>query len=173
MGKYDYEYRDMKTMIDRLRLNEEMANNPNVVGDKANELQSSVLTADNHDEKITLDNNITASIISDSQELASNITAGLQSVLNNLISAIQGSINNIDMLTVHIGDTTMVITVKATMTDNQPIVFNIDSVKQSVQAKYDNLLELTPKNLQLLAQVKQYFNPKVMSQLQGATVDGV
>ena len=172
MGKHDYEYRSMKRMLTKLRLNEEIANNPNIVGDKTSELKDTVLTADNNDEKITLDNNLDAKIISDSKELPSNVINGLQSVLNNLINAIQGSINNIDLLTVHISDTTMVITIKVTMTDNQPMVFNVNTVNQSVQSKYDNFLELTPKNLQLLAQVKQYFNPRVMSQLQGATING-
>ena len=173
MGKHDYEYRSMKRMLTKLRLNEEINNNPNVVGDKGGELDDKVLTSDNHDEKITLDNNIDAKVISDLEDLPSNIINGLQSVLNNLINAMQGSVNNIDLLTVHISDTTMVITVKVTMTDNQPMVFNVNTMNQSVQCKYDNFLELTPKNIQLLTQVKQYFNPKVMSQLQGATVNGV
>jgi hypothetical protein len=164
----------MKRILGGLRhkLNEEQFNNPNVIGDKSSELKDTVLSANNNEDKITLDNNLDAKVISDSNDIPSNVINGLQSVLNNLITAVQGSINNIDLLTVHISNTTMVITFKVTMTDNQPMIFNINTVNQSVQAKYDNFLELTPKNLQLLTQIKQYFNPRVMSQLQGATVNG-
>lgn len=176
MGKHDFEYISMRTMLERSRkglLNEDVYSNPHVIGNQDQELQQKSLDdGNNTDKKITLDNNQTATVVSDVDELAGNITVGLQTILNGFMEAIQGTINNIDMISVHIGDSAMVITVKVTMDDGQPLIFNINSESQSVQVKYDNFLELTDKNVMLLGSVKNYFNPKLMSQLQGAVSSG-
>ena len=176
MPKHDFEYVSMKKHMDSMRmvLKEEQYNNPHTIGSQDSELSDRALNSQNDDKKISLDNNQTASVISDSQEeLASNITAGLQTILNWFMEAIQGTVNNIDLMTVHIGDSSMVLTIKVTMQDNQPMVFNINSANKSVQAKYDNFLEINEKNLGMLTSVYRYFNPQLMGHLQGAVSGGM
>lgn len=171
MQRYDFEYVSMKKHIHGFReaLNENQFNNPHIIGSKDSELSDRALNTQNSDKKITLDNNQKATIVSDSQgDLAGNITLGLQTVLNGFMEAMQGSVNNIDLMTVHISDSAMIITIKVTMTDNQPLVFNINSSNKSIQAKYDNFLEITDKNMQMLNSAYKYFNPELMNHLQGA-----
>lgn len=170
-----YESTSMRKMIDRTRegLNEEQYHNPHILGNKDSELSTKVMDSDNYDKKISLDNNMEATVVSDGGELAENITTGLQTVLNGFVEAIRGSVTNTDLISVHVGNSAVVITVKTTLEGGMPVVFNINSSNQSVQIKYDNFLELTDKNMQLMQQVKQYFNPKLIAQLQGVVSTGV
>lgn len=171
--RYDHEYISMSKMLKKSRslLTEDVQNNPHVLGDKSAELADKTMNSQNDDQKLSLDNNMEAKIISDLGELGETISTGLQSILNGFIEAVQGTITNIDLITVHIGDSAVVITIKSTMTDNQPIIFSINSSNQSIQAKYVNFFELTDKNIALLMRIKRYFNPKLMSQLQGVVLN--
>jgi len=182
---HDFEYINMKSTIDRFRSglgllkeeinpNQEGGNNqgvpaqPNVMDNKDSELQQRTVNQDNSGKKITLDNNKTATVVTDSQELDEKMTSGLQQILNGYLEAIQGSVTNTDLITVHIGDSAMTITVKVMMSDNQPATISVNSESQNIQLKYDNFLELNQKNLALMTQTLKYFNPNLMSDLQGA-----
>jgi hypothetical protein len=176
MPNHDFEYVSMKKHMDSVRkvLKEEQYNNPHIIGNQDTELSDRSLNSQNDDKKITLDNNQTATVVSDSQdELAGNITMGLQTILNGFMEAMQGTVNNIDMMTVHISDSAMILTIKVTMQDNQPMVFNINSANKSIQAKYDNFLEINEKNLGMLTSAYKYFNPQLMGHLQGAVSGGM
>lgn len=161
----DIDYQNMKRMIANLRdplLLEE------VLGDKSGMLQQQVMDANNDDKIIQLDNNKTAKVITDANEdVPDRILNGLETVLNGFIEAIQGAVTNIELMTVHMGDSSMVIMIKVVLVDGQPASLHIDSESQHIQLKYDNFLALDDENVRFIAQAKNYFNPRLMSQLQG------
>ena len=165
MMQKDKEYMDMKKWIGNMR-DETLIEN--VLGDKLHELDNEVLDNDKNDTTITLDNNLTAKVISDSKGISTNITQGLETILNGFITAIQGTITTIELITVHIGDTSMNITINCVLHDGHGIALHVDSESQNIQMKYDNFLILNNENVQFMSQCKNYFNPKLMSQLQGA-----
>lgn len=166
MGK-SHEYVDMKKMLNHMR-DEKRINE--VVGDNMGDLENNVMDSDNKDMTITLDDNKTAKIIMDNNtDIPQNILGGLETVLNGFITAIQGTVSNIELITVHLGDASMVITVKVNLQDGQPATIHVDSESQHIQMKYDNFFVLDDPNVRFMTQAKNYFNPRLMSQLQGVT----
>ena len=166
---YDHEYISMSKMLKKSRalLTEDEQVNPHILGDKDSELSDKTLNTQSDAQKILLDNNVEVKVISDLGELGETIAAEIRSALNDVIEGLQGSIQNVDMLTVNIGDSRLTITMKCTMTDNQPIIFNVNTESKTIQAKYVNFFELTDKNIVLLINMKKGFNDLVMNQLQG------
>lgn len=159
MGK-DVEYVDMKRMIANLR-------NPllleEILGDKSAELERNILNNDNAGKKITLDSNVNANIISDSNEEADPyIVTELQKMLNGFIDAVQGTLNNIEIITVHLDKTIMRITINVMLIDDQPASLHISSENTIPQLKYDNFLALTPENVKFIMAVQAYFNKEIM-----------
>lgn len=168
----DFEYINMQKFLNiarqgnLLREQDEMTQ-PNVMQDKGAELQSKVMDADNEGKKITLDNNKQATVVADVQEVDERIISGLQQILNGYLQAINNFVTSVDLITVHIGDSSLVVTVKVTMDDNQPATLNVNSETQDVQLKYDNFLKLSEKNLNMMTASFRYFNATLMTQLQG------
>lgn len=173
MGRHDYEYIKMKTMLENMRrageiLNEEEQPNPHIVGDKGGELETAALQTDKDSKKISLDNNKEATIVTDdNRELAGNVTLGLQTILNGFIEAMTGSIIQVDMITVNVGDTAVNVIIKLIMDGEQPLTVDVNSATHDVQLKYDNFLKLTDQTQQMVNGIKRYFNPKLLDQLQG------
>lgn len=167
----------MREMLNRTRKSllteEEGYDNPNIMGSQDTALQDKTVNSYKNDHKITLDDNKSATLISDGGELSNEVTTGFQQILNGFIQAIQGAVSDIDKISINIGDTAVVMMIKAIMKDGQSIVFHVNSQTQKIQAKYDNFLELSMENIKLLAQVMQYFNPKLMSQIQGTIETGM
>jgi hypothetical protein len=167
----DNDYILMKKMIDNMRnpiLTEEILN------DKSAQLQQHVMDANNEDQSITLDNNKVAKIITDANvEVSDRITTGAQQVLNEFMMAVQGTVTDIELMTVHIGDTSLVITIKVVLKDGQPATIHIDSQSQHIQLKYDNFLALDDENVKFITAAHNYFNPKLMGYLQSAVTTNI
>ena len=175
----DKDYMDMKKWIGNLRdvtlvesvLKEEgdpEERQPNHMSNTMEKLDNEVLDTENSEKTITLDDNKTAKVISDNNSIPENVIHGLEVTLNGVINALQGTVANIELITVHVGDSSMVITIKVNLQDGQPATLHVDSQSQHVQMKYDNFFVLNDHNLQFIVQAKNFFNPRVMSQLQGA-----
>lgn len=168
MGR-DSEYISMKTMLERSRrgfVNEDVQQNPHVINNQDSKLSDQVLTDDSSDQKISLDNNLEASVVSKTGEVAGNVIVGLQTVLNGLVEAIQGMYHNIDRIVVTMDESVMTITMNIVLVDSNPLIFIVNSEKSSVQIQYEGYLELTNETIGLFTRMKNYFNPKLMANLQ-------
>lgn len=173
MGQHDYEYIKMKKMLENMRrageiLNEEIQPNPHILGDKSGELETAALQTDKDSKKISLDDGKEATIVTDdNNELPGNITLGLQTILNGFMTAINGTVLQVDMVTVNIGDSSVNIIIKLIMEGEQSLTVDINSATKDVQLKYDNFLKLSDETQQMVDSIKRYFNPKLLTQLQG------
>lgn len=170
----DIYYTDMKEMISRVRrgaqlINEETQPNPNIVSDKGEELKNQVMNSENEGIMLTLDQNKEATIIADAQSIDENIKIFLQQKLNGYIKTVGSFTTSIDKITVHIEDSSLLITIQVIMDGNQPAVLNVNTAKQDIQLKYDNFLQLTEKNINFMKASTNHFNPALMSELTGLT----
>lgn len=161
---HDFEYISMKEMIDRSRkglglLNEEVGANPNILGDKDPELQQKTLDSNNTDEKITLDSPPNEAVIIGNvqQGVSDKIKIGFQSILNKYLELMSDSILRADRISIKINDTSVQLTIVVIMKDDQPATILYDTQSGKVQLKYENFLELSQENVNMMAKTAQYF----------------